>query len=306
VPPLQPPIADYALLADGRTAALVSRTGGVDWWCPPRFDAPSVFGALLDPAAGSCTVEGEELRPASRRYLDDTLVLETELEGAGGAVRLLDCAPPRPPEGAAEHDRALLRVLEGVRGTLTLRVRVRPRFAYGARTRVPRRLDGGAWRLEAEAEALLCAGDLPLEDDGDGGLVAELTLRAGERARLWLAHRPGADGDEAPRVPTAEALDGALEATIGAWRDWSSRLRPEGGDAAGVRRSAAVLKALIFDPTGAMVAAPTTSLPESLDGGDHRTWDYRYAWLSSAIPRRRPRSARSSRPPAGRRSTGSR
>ena len=282
----QPPIADYALLGDCHTAALVSRAGSVDWWCPPRFDAGSLFGALLDPDAGSCDVEVEGGGAvAGRTYLDGTLVLETVLHGDGGEARLLDCAPFEDPVDPAPDHRLLLRVVEGVRGKVAVRFHVQPRFDYGGVAPWIRHHGRGVYSAIGGNDGLLCRWDTGLEPDDDRGLVATGTVRAGERLRLALSFRRPEQLDvEGVRAPSNEELDRALEDTIRRWREWSGRARPTGADPEGVRRSAMVLKALTYAPTGAMVAAATTSLPESPGGeGPNRTWDYRYAWIRDAV-----------------------
>jgi GH15 family glucan-1,4-alpha-glucosidase len=273
------PIADYALLGDCRTAALVSRSGAVEWLCLPRFDSGSCFGALLDPRAGSCVVELDEpaATPPARDYLDGTLVLETVLRGEGGEARVLDCLLLGEERG---DRRVLLRVVEGVRGTVRIRQLVEPRFDYGTVAPWIRHHGGGLYSAIGGNDGLLCFSDAGLEPDDDRRLVARASVRAGERVRLSLEFRRPETLDDGVTAPSPEDLDAALEATVAQWREWADRCQPEAADAAGVRRSALVLKALTYRPTGAMVAAATTSLPEGTDGT--RTWDYRYAWIRDA------------------------
>jgi GH15 family glucan-1,4-alpha-glucosidase len=277
-----PPIESYALLADCHGAALVSDESSIDWCCMPRFDTGAVFARLLDESAGACEVEVLDGEIGGRGYLEDTLVLETTLRGPAGEARLLDLMPFDDPLEPAREHRSLLRVVEGVRGGVTVRFRLTPRFDYGEVTPWLRHHGRGVFSAIGGDDGLLCALDGGLEPDGDGGLVGEVTVRAGERARLLLAYRRPEEldrGEHSPPDPTA--LDAALEQTIERWRDWSRSGRV---DDAGVRRSAIVLKALTYAPTGAMVAAATTSLPETLEGsGEHRTWDYRYAWIRDAV-----------------------
>jgi GH15 family glucan-1,4-alpha-glucosidase len=292
-------IGDYALIGDCHTAALVSRDGAIDWCCLPRFDSGSAFAALLDAGAGSCRVSVEGGGAVGRRYLDGTLVLETLLEGPGGSARLIDCMPfDDPVDPAAEH-RMLLRVIEGVRGSLDVRLEVSPRFDYGEVAPWIRHHGRGVYSAIGGDDALVCSCDGGLEADEERTLVASATVRGGERFRVALAFRrpQEIDGDDVA-VPAAEELDRALEDTIAAWREWSGRSQPECLDPDGVRRSALVLKALTYKPTGALVAAPTTSLPESLatvatrdearsrrslHKTAGRTWDYRYAWIRDAV-----------------------
>jgi GH15 family glucan-1,4-alpha-glucosidase len=280
-----PTIADYALLADGYGAALVSRDAAVDWCCLPRYDSGSVFSRLLDPAGGTADIEVEGAGGvAGRRYLDGTLVLESTLRGPGGEARLLDLMPFEDPLAPAREHRALLRILEGVRGTLTVRFRLRPRFDYGELRPWLRHHGRGVYSAIGGDDALLCSCDGGLERDDEDGLCATVTVRGGERARLLLAFRRPEELDGDPLAPPdPAALDAALDDTVRRWHAWSSRAVYDGPELAGIRTSAIVLKSLIYAPTGAMVAAPTTSLPESLEGEAHRTWDYRYSWIRDAV-----------------------
>jgi GH15 family glucan-1,4-alpha-glucosidase len=272
-------IADHALIADCHGAALVARDGAIDWCCLPRFDSGSLFGRLLDPEAGACTVEVEDGETGDRRYLEDTLVLETALHAAGGEARLLDLLALEDPLSPGPQHRALIRVVEGVRGTVGVRLCAEPRFDYGEA--VPWLRDRGRGIITATAgdNGLLCLG-ASLED---GRLVASATLRPGERLRLVLASRRPEELDEVfHEPPEPELIDAAVDATIAGWREWSAHTRHAGLAGEGVHRSALVLKALTYSPTGAMIAAPTTSLPESPAGKERRTWDYRYAWIRDA------------------------
>jgi GH15 family glucan-1,4-alpha-glucosidase len=278
-----PAIADYALLADCHGAALVGRDGSVDWCCMPRYDTGSMFARLLDDDAGCCTVAVDGGGTDGRGYLDGTLVLETTLRGEAGEARLLDLMPFDDPLEPAREHRALLRIVEGVRGTVTVTFRVAPRFDYGEVTPWLRHHGRGVYSAIGGDDGLLCWADGGLESDGEA-LSATVTVRGGERARLLLAARRPEELDGGPfDPPDPEHLDAALEDTVRRWREWSGQSRHSGVDEAGVLRSAIVLKSLSYSPTGAMVAAPTTSLPETLEGsGEHRTWDYRYAWIRDA------------------------
>jgi GH15 family glucan-1,4-alpha-glucosidase len=273
----QPPIAGYALLGDARTAALVSREGSIDWWCPPRFDAPSCFGRLLDWERGGCCaiapVDGAA-RFVTRAYVGDSLVLSSTLRGAGGAVRVTDCLPV-PADDEEVEAVELLRIVEGLAGEMTLDVRVAPRFEYGREAPALRRVDERVWWAHGADDALAIAGDAVLAPAGDE-LGGRVTVGAGERVRLWIRRVPAARAGEGS-IPRPGELDARLDATLAWWREWARRIRYDGPDPLGVRRSALVLKALTYGPTGAIVAAPTTSLPERIGSG--RTWDYRYAWV---------------------------
>jgi GH15 family glucan-1,4-alpha-glucosidase len=277
IPP-SPPIADLALLGDRRTAALVARDGAVRWLCLPRFDSGACFASLLDPHGGTCGLafDGDRPNAAERRYLPGTLVLETTLRHAGGEARVLDCLVDDGAERGEE--RLLLRVVEGVRGEVPIRVLVAPRFDYGA-VRPWIRRHGDRWSAIGGDDGLIIACDAPLEPDGRHVLRARATVREGERLRLALTYRRPADLEADDTAPAPEALDAALDATIERWRAWSARDDATGLEAA--HRSALALKALTYEPTGAMVAAATTSLPEGHRG--ERAWDYRYSWIRDAV-----------------------
>ena len=275
-----PPIADYALIGDCRTAALVSREGSIDWCCLPRFDSGSTFARLLDwERGGHCAItpSGRGAWDYSRDYLPDTLVLATTVSGAAGKLRLIDCFIVPDPDERGE-DRRILRVIEGQRGSVELELRVAPRFDYGEVKPWVRRHSqrlhsaiGGNDGLEVWCEP-------ELTEDEDHDLTATITVGAGDRVHLVLTYRSpeqiDRDGAEECEGP---ALDQSLEKTIGWWREWSGSLRLESRDEPTARRSGITLKALTYAPTGAIVAAPTTSLPEVLGG--KRNWDYRYAWI---------------------------
>lgn len=274
----QPPIGDYALLSDCHTAALVSSSGSIDWCCMPRFDDGSMFGRLLDwERGGHCSVAPvDERRTPFRDYLDRTLVLETTFRVEGGEARLLDCLLA-PPSETRDERRRLLRVVEGRRGTVRFAIEVMPRFDYGEVEPWLRHHGSGVFSATGGDDGLLVWSDAELEADG-AGLRGEVTVRPGERARLLIAYmRPEQVDAGAWVLPEPGELDRRLEDTVAWWRDWAGRLRVDGSDAPGVVRSALVLKALAYAPTGAIVAAPTTSLPETWAG--ERNWDYRYSWI---------------------------
>jgi GH15 family glucan-1,4-alpha-glucosidase len=275
------PIGEYALLGDCHSAALVSRDGSLDWACFPRFDSPAVFCRILDARrGGSFRIAPEAYRDVRRRYLPDTNVLVTTFEAERGVVELTDCMPLRadatdPARPHAGH--ALLRRVRCRAGEADVRVALAPRFEYGSF--VPRFLLHG--RHEASvvggADALFASATRPLEQT-DARIRARWTLRAGEEA--WIECRWARADRERRREPSAGAFAADLDATIAFWRGWMQRCRAEGPHAERVRRSALVLKALTFAPTGAVVAAPTTSLPEQIGGA--RNWDYRFTWIRDA------------------------
>jgi GH15 family glucan-1,4-alpha-glucosidase len=265
-----PRIEDYALIGDLQTAALVERGGSIDWLCFPRFDSGACFAALLgDPENGRWLLAPAEGGTTSRRYLDDTLVLETSWETSTGEVRVLDFMPPR---GQAPD---VVRIVEGLRGSVTMRSELTIRFDYGRIVPWVRRLDDA--RSAVAGPDALCF-RTPAHTRGENmRTVSELTVHEGERVPFVLtwhrSHEP---------VPKAVDAERALADTERFWREWiggcTEPLPPEW--AALVRRSLIVLKALTYAPTGGIVAAPTTSLPEWIGGV--RNWDYRFCWLRDA------------------------
>ncbi|BCJ45735.1 glucoamylase [Actinoplanes ianthinogenes] len=262
------PIEDYAIIADTQTAALVGRNGSIDWLCVPRFDSGAIFAALLGSADnGHWTVAPTDVITTRRRYRDETLVLETEFETAGGVARLIDFMPPRTDSPS------VIRIVEGVRGQVDFSMELRLRFDYGHV--VP-------W-VYREGDALVgVAGPdaawlrTPVDLRGENLTTkADFSVRAGERVPFVLTWRPS-------HLPPPEPLDPAHElgVTEGYWRGWISACTYEGEWRDAVVRSLLTLKALTYAPTGGIVAAATTSLPEKLGGV--RNWDYRFCWLRDA------------------------
>ena len=263
-------IEDYALIGDTHTIALVGTNGSIDWLCLPRFDAPACFAALLGTAENGFwdIVPGTEVVRTRRRYRGPTLVLETEFETGHGAARVVDCMPPW-----RSHSR-IVRVVEGVRGEVPMRMRFKPRFDYGrSRPWVSQAED--ALRVGAGPDALELRSDVPLRDH-DFQHTAEFTVGPGRRVSFLLTAYPSWEAPPAPIEPGA-----APDETEAWWREWSGRSTYHGGWAEEVGRSLITLKALTYAPTGGIVAAPTTSLPEFLGGV--RNWDYRYCWLRDAV-----------------------
>jgi GH15 family glucan-1,4-alpha-glucosidase len=278
-----PAIDDYGLIGDCRTAALVSRGASLDWWCVPRFDSGSCFARLLDAERGGhCSLTpAAGGRPGAQRYVDDTLVLETALCADAGKARVLDCLAVGP--GGLDGDPIepgplLLRVVEGVRGVVDLALEVAPRFDYADVHPQIRRVAANRYHALGGDDGLAIGGDADLELHGGHDLQARFAVHAGERVRVWLRFCRPEELEGSDLDPGADAVDALLDGTIAAWREWQRGTialdTPEGP---AVRRSAAVLKALAYAPTGAVVAAPTTSLPEA--PGGVRNWDYRYAWI---------------------------
>jgi GH15 family glucan-1,4-alpha-glucosidase len=262
-------IEDYAFLSDTQTGALVSRDGCVDWLCFPRFDSGACFAALLgDGKNGRWKFAPDgEIRTTRRRYRGDTLILETEIETADGDVRLIDFMPPRG------KNPDIVRIIEGLRGTVRMKMDLIIRFDYGHIIPWVRKKHGG---LEAIAgpDALILR--TPIETRGeDLTTVAEFNVTQGDRVPFvltWFASH-----DEPPR---AIHPDHALQQTEDYWTSWSKRCCEQGPWRDAVMRSLITLKGLTYAPTGGIVAAATTSLPEEIGGV--RNWDYRYCWLRDA------------------------
>ncbi len=274
------PIAEYALLSDCRSAALVHRLGSVDWLCFPRYDAPSVFGRLLDEEAGHWSIRVPSATSIRRRYLDGTLVLETEFETAAGSLTLTDALAMGPNERGhelgARSPHALLRRAECTTGTVEMEMEYAPRPNYGQVRPVLRDVSGGVLTT-GDPSILLLSTAVPHAME-DGSVRARVMLRAGESRAFALQHQP-AEGPEA--CWTEEEIQRRLRETIGAWQSWSSmHQRYDGPWRELVHVSGRVLQGLTYQPTGAIVAAPTTSLPEAVGGG--RNWDYRYTWIRDA------------------------
>jgi GH15 family glucan-1,4-alpha-glucosidase len=264
------PIEDYALIGDGQTAALVNLSGSVDWLCWPRFDNDSCFAALLGTAEHGCW----QLSPkaavcsTSRRYQSDTLIIETDLETDDGAVRLIDFMPER------ETFSSLVRIVVGLHGAVVMRSDLRMRFDYGALSPWCEQTDDGVLaRVGPDLIVLRAAVPVLVHENCQ---ISEFTVTAGERVAFVLSHGSSAEG-----VPGPIDVEKALEATQTFWRDWIGQFdNTKTKWPAEVRRSLITLKALIYRPSGGLVAAPTTSLPEA-PGGD-MNWDYRYCWLRDA------------------------
>jgi len=256
----------YALIGNTRTAALVSSGGSIDWWCIPRFDSPACFAALLGTREhGRWRIAPRSaVRRVVRRYRPQTLVLETELHTADGTVRLIDCMPMR--EGRTD----IVRIVEGVRGTVPMTQELIIRFGYGVVVPWVQR-EGHALRATGGPDTLELR--TPVELRGvDYTTQARFTVHAGQRIPFVLTH----SASHQPRPVPLDA-EAAVETTELWWRGWCSSCGYQGRYAEQVLQSLIVLKALTYAPTGGLVAAVTTSLPESIGGV--RNWDYRFCWL---------------------------
>ncbi len=277
-----PPIGDYALIGDCHTAALVSRSGSIDWCCLPRFDSESCFGRLLDwRHGGHFEVAPRGRFTVRREYLPRSLILATTFRAGANEVRLIDFFAMRIG-GRTRPRRELVRIIEGVRGSLELAVRIAPRFDFGELRPWIRHHGGCAWIAAGGNTGLLTYGDVPLEPRGAHELRAVVRVARGDRLHLAVQFTAPEDLQSAAARPEARRRLAAHYAqTRRWWREWTQQLvyPKAAGDA--VMRSAIVLKALTYAPTGAIVAAPTTSLPEQA-GGD-RNWDYRFSWIRDSV-----------------------
>lgn len=263
-------IADYALIGDLGTAALVSRTGSIDWLCWPRFDSDACFAALLGTSEhGRWLMTPSEARVrTSRRYRENTLILETRFETADGSAVLVDFMPPR------ERDSHLIRIVTGERGSVAFRSELILRFGYGAIIPWVTRADDNSLRAIAGPDMAVLRSCVTMRGE-NFKTVGEFTVTAGQSwpfvLSFGLSHRP-------PPPPVAPFEK--LGITEDFWRDWAGRSKYDGSWKSHVIRSLITLKALTFAPTGGLAAAPTTSLPEHIGGS--RNWDYRFCWLRDA------------------------
>ena len=259
-------IEDYAMIGDTESGALVGKNGSIDWLCAPRFDSPAFFAALLGTEGNGYwqIVPVGEVRRVQRRYRPGTLVLETEFETDEGAVRLVDCMPPR------DRHAHLIRVVEGIRGRVPIQMRLAPRFDYGRLIPSFGRIDQDVFAV-AGPDAIYLQTPIDLRQT-DGTASATFTISEGERVPFHLVWYPS----HLPHPEPADPFE--LVACAEAWwGEWSGRCQYAGPYREDVLRSLITLKALTYSPTGAIVAALTTSLPEEIGG--ERNWDYRYCWL---------------------------
>jgi GH15 family glucan-1,4-alpha-glucosidase len=272
-----PDIGDYALIGDCRTAALVSRFGGVEWMCVPNFSAESIFAAVLDRDAGHFSVRPVQPFEASRSYVDDTNVLETTFRTASGEMRLTDCMTLSPGETGSElyPQHELLRKIEGIKGEVEIEISFAPRPSYGRKRLgfVSRGKLG--WQCTRCPYAAFLLADVPLEHDADQArLVGRVKVRKAEVHWLSFVY----DHYEACiLLPLGDAAQRRLDRTNAWWRGWCARCHYDGPYRGLVVRSILALKLMTSSNSGAVLAAPTTSLPEELGGS--RNWDYRFCWI---------------------------
>jgi GH15 family glucan-1,4-alpha-glucosidase len=262
-------IEDYALIGDLQTCALVGRDGSIDWLCAPRFDSLACFAALLGtPENGRWRIApAANVRSVSRRYRGDSLILETEFECDEGRVRLIDFMPIRTD--AVD----IVRIVEGIEGSVAMRLDLAVRFDYGSIVPWVRAVDGGV-RAVAGPDTISCLSEVPLRGEGMTS-VADFEVPAGERRMFQLVWT----GTYGPEVVVEDPRD-RLAQTESYWKEWSSRCTYDGPWREAVMRSLITLKALTYQPTGGLLAAATASLPERIGGV--RNWDYRFCWLRDA------------------------
>src|SRR3954469_11061995 len=273
------PIGEYGLLADCNSAALVDRDGSIDWLCLPPYDSDAIFARMLDPDGGHWSIRPDGDYPAGRRSAPGTLVIETTFTPAGGVVRVRDAMAFAP--GQRGHDlgydapHEVLRSVEGVAGSVELAMELVPRPEYGLVRPLIRVVDGGA-RTFGGPNRIEVSSSAPLELR-DAGLHAAFAVRAGERLGFAMVWAPPEHRDP-PRPTAPDAVAERVDDVVAAWRSWEAEHDVYSGPHRDlVRHSARVLKGLTYRPTGAIVAAPTTSLPETVGG--ERNWDYRFSWI---------------------------
>jgi GH15 family glucan-1,4-alpha-glucosidase len=276
------PIADYALLSDRHSAALVSRDGSVDWLCFPRFDSPSIFARLLGDGAGHWSIRATGTQQVNRRYLDRTMVLETTCRTPTGTVVLVDALAMG--EGNKGHElgrdapHLLLRQATCTEGEVEMKLEYAPRPEYGLIYPLLEVVDGGLSAIGGADELVVSSPvTLTIDRSSASGLIR---LRRGEDAGFALHHSKQGEGERARVWPQSEIAE-RLTGTVSAWESWSDLHQAYAGPWHDlVHHSGRVLQALSFQPTGAICAAATTSLPETVGGS--RNWDYRYTWARDA------------------------
>jgi GH15 family glucan-1,4-alpha-glucosidase len=277
-----PTIADYALLGNCQGSALVSRAGSIDWTCLPSFDSPALFARILGDPGGFWSIRPGDPAEATREYIEDTMVLETRFRTASGVAVLTDFMPlhrdDRFNDIGLHSPAGLIRIVECTEGSVELDVQIAIRPEFGLTTPLVRPTSPGTWRTRGGPIAAAVSTDAQMELDG-AVLCARLALERRERS-VFALHTDDPWGPPPP-AHTPEEILAARDSTIAGWQSWAEKLVGyEGPHRSLLRRSAVVLRALNYAPTGAIVAAPTTSLPEEIGGV--RNWDYRYTWVRDA------------------------
>jgi len=273
------PIADYALIGDLHTVALVGKNGSIDWCCVPHFDSPSVFGAILDTQkAGFFRISPTDMShvKCKQLYLPETNILLTRFLHTDGVAEVTDFMPIKQV-GTPEHDHKLIRSVSVMHGELSFTLVCQPAFNYARDSHQVDVAEKSA-TFQHTSFHLTLTSPISLEYDGKGGVQATFTLHRGETLHFLLT---SSKAQEQAQKPLSEAeYQNAFHETLHFWRTWLSQCRYQGRWREMVQRSVLVLKLLTYAPTGAIVAAPTTSLPESIGGA--RNWDYRYTWIRDA------------------------
>ncbi|MGI9057597.1 MAG: glycoside hydrolase family 15 protein [Ktedonobacteraceae bacterium] len=273
------PIGDYAVIGDLHTVALVGKNGSIDWCCLPRFDSPSLFAALLDAGKGGffriSPADMSEVK-YQQLYLPETNILLTRFLREDGSGEITEFMPIKQV-GTAEHQHQIIRSVSVVHGSLTFKLVCQPGFNYAQDAHQVEVSKEGAIFLNEHFNVAL-ASPLPLEADGKGGVQATFTLHAGQAVHFLLESMK--ERKQVPQPLSETQYQTVFQDTLNYWRSWLSQCHYQGRWREMVQRSALVLKLLIYAPTGAIVAAPTTSLPETLGG--KRNWDYRYSWVRDA------------------------
>ncbi len=272
-----PPISTYGFIADSHSCALVSKSASIDWCCMPRMDSPSCFGRILDwERGGYCRIAPVSKHRVSRRYLGSSMVLETTFVCGASEARVIDCFTMRA--GGRNHPhRQLLRSIQGVRGAVALKIDIQPRFDYGVIRPWIRKDSKGNFLVIGGSNGLVISGNLELELKDRHNLFGVCVTAEGSRGWLSIVFCEPEQIEAGYEVPESGELDSRLQETLEWWRSWCRRGRFGGPYLEITKRSAMVLRALTNAPTGAIAAAPTTSLPEY--PGGNRNWDYRFSWI---------------------------
>ena len=277
------PISDYGIIGNMRTAALVGMNGSIDWYCSPNFDSPSIFGAILDDAKGGCF----RIQPIAEGirhkqfYWPSTNILVTRFSLEDGIAEIQDFMPVARASDSPVFHQLHRRVL-CVRGPIRLAAICRPAFDYGRQTH-QLRITKGVATFSGNGSRFVLTTDAPLHADDQGGVTSEFTLKDGESLSFIFSNEgktEAASQESAPQPSNSSETHEAFQETVKFWQGWLSSCTYRGRWRDRVERSALALKLLTYEPTGAIVAAATTSLPEAIGGP--RNWDYRFAWLRDA------------------------
>jgi len=271
------PIENYGIIGNMRTVALVGMNGSIDWYCHPQFDSPSIFGAILDDKKGGSfqiSASGDGVRH-KQVYWPSTNVLVTRFLLVDGIAELEDFMPVGLPSDSPEYH-CIYRRIRCVRGAVRISVSCRPAFDYGRQTH-DIQIEANGAIFKSGSLSLALSTNVPLSNDGQGGVSAEFVLAQG-KSQVFILRDDCADGVPCP--PSEKGAEDLLRSTVKFWHDWLSACTYHGRWREQVQRSALALKLLTFEPTGAIIAAPTASLPEVIGGA--RNWDYRYTWMRDA------------------------